>query len=140
EFCNQTLWGTLSASIIVHPRSLKDPAVAEAVERAIDDLRYGSVVVNHWSAVPYAMVSPTWGAYPGHPATDIQSGTGVVHNTYLLEDVEKSVVRGPFRMPMKPPWFHTHTELHALGQALSEWTATRDPRALPRLVWAAMRG
>jgi hypothetical protein len=59
-FCNDKLWGTLSATIIVHPRSLKDPLVADAVERAIDDLRYGSVVVNHWSAVPYGMVSTTW--------------------------------------------------------------------------------
>ncbi|MEX1178304.1 MAG: aldehyde dehydrogenase family protein [Nitriliruptor sp.] len=140
EFCNEQLWGTLSATIIVHPRSLKDPAVAAAVERAIDELRYGSVVINHWSAVPYAMVSPTWGAYPGHPATDIQSGAGVVHNTYLLEDVEKSVCRGPFRMPMKPPWFHTHTQLHKLGPALAEFTATRDPKVLPRLLWAAARG
>lgn len=140
EFCNETLWGTLSATIIVHPKSLKDPEVAAAVEQAIDDLRYGSVVVNHWSAVPYAMVSTTWGAYPGHPRTDIQSGTGVVHNTYLFEDVEKSVCRGPFRTPMKPPWFHTHGQLAQLGPALAEFTATRDARALPKLALAAARG
>jgi hypothetical protein len=140
EFCNEQLWGTLSASIIVHPKSLKDPLVADAVERAIDDLRYGSVVVNHWSAVPYAMVSPSWGAYPGHTRTDIGSGVGVVHNTYLLEDVEKSVCRGPFRMPTKPPWFHTHTQLPALGKALAEFTATRDLRVLPKLLLAASRG
>jgi hypothetical protein len=140
EFCNDTLWGTLSASILVHPRSMKDPLIAAAVERAIDTLRYGSVVVNHWAAVPYAMVSTTWGAYPGHPRTDIQSGTGVVHNTYLLEDVEKSVCRGPFRMPTKPPWFHTHRTVPALGRALAEFTATRDPKVLPRLLWAAARG
>lgn len=140
QFCNEQLWGSLSASIIVHPKSLKDPLVADAVERAIDELRYGSVVVNHWSAVPYAMVSPTWGAYPGHTRTDIGSGIGVVHNTYLLEDVQKSVCRGPFRMPTKPPWFHTHTQLPALGKALAEFTATRDPRAVPKLLIAAMRG
>jgi acyl-CoA reductase-like NAD-dependent aldehyde dehydrogenase len=139
-FCNETLWGTLSASIIVHPKSLKDPLVAEAVERAIDDLRYGSVVVNHWSAVPYAMVSPTWGAYPGHTLDDIQSGAGVVHNTFLLEDVEKSVCRGPFRTPTKPPWFHTHRQLPALGKALVEYTATKHPKVLLRLLAAAGRG
>ncbi|MTV27279.1 aldehyde dehydrogenase [Nitriliruptoraceae bacterium ZYF776] len=140
DFCNDTLWGTLSATILVHPASLKDPLIAEAVERAIDDLRYGSVVVNHWAAVPYAMVSTTWGAYPGHELTDIQSGRGVVHNTYLLEDVEKSVCRGPFRMPMKPPWFHTHRQLQPLGRALAAFTATRDPKVLPKLLWAAARG
>jgi acyl-CoA reductase-like NAD-dependent aldehyde dehydrogenase len=140
EFCNETCWGSLSASIIVHPKSLKDPAVADAVERAIDDLRYGSVVVNHWSAVAYGMGSTSWGAYPGHTPDDIQSGTGVVHNTYLLEDVEKSVVRGPFRVPLTPVWFHTHRELAALGPAFTACSATRDPRLLPRVLWAAARG
>jgi hypothetical protein len=102
EFCNDTLWGTLSATIIVHPKSLKDPEVAAAVERAIDDLRYGSVVVNHWSAVPYGMCRPL-GRLPGaHELDDIQSGRGVVHNTYLLEDVEKSVVRGSVPPPLTP--------------------------------------
>jgi hypothetical protein len=139
EFCNEGLWGTLSATIIVHPRSLKDPMVADAVERAIDELRYGSVVVNHWSAVPYGMVSTSWGAYPGHTPEDIQSGTGVVHNTYLLEDVEKSVVRGPFRVPLTPAWFHTNRRSHALSSAFAEFTATRDPRIVPRLLWAAAR-
>lgn len=139
-FCNDTLWGTLSASIIVHPRSLKDPDVAAAVERAVDELRYGSVVVNHWSAAAYAFVSPSWGAYPGAEATDIQSGRGVVHNTYLLEDVEKSVVRGPFRAPTKPAWFHTHRTLSELFPEVARFTATRDPRLFPKVVWAALRG
>jgi hypothetical protein len=139
-FCNDTLWGTLSASIIVHPRSLKDPDVAAAVERAIDELRYGSVVVNHWSGAAYAFVSPSWGAYPGAEATDIQSGRGVVHNTYLLEDVEKSVVRGPFRAPMKPAWFHTHRALAELLPEVARFTATRDPRLFPKVAWAAVRG
>ncbi|MFA9430854.1 aldehyde dehydrogenase family protein [Egicoccus sp. AB-alg2] len=140
EFCNETLWGTLSASIIVHPESLRDPEIAAAVERAIDRLRYGSVVVNHWSAVAYGMVSTTWGAYPGATPQDIQSGRGVVHNSYLLEDVEKSVVRGPFRPPMKPVWFHTHRGLAKLAPKLAEFTATGDRGLLPSILWHAARG
>ncbi|MBT8467300.1 MAG: aldehyde dehydrogenase family protein, partial [Deltaproteobacteria bacterium] len=53
EFCNERVWGTLACSIIVHPKSLKDPAVAEAVERAIANLRYGAIAVNHWSGLVY---------------------------------------------------------------------------------------
>lgn len=140
DFCNTTLWGTLSASIIVHPASLRDPEIAAAVERAIDELRYGSVVVNHWSAAPYAFVSPSWGAYPGAPLNDIQSGRGVVHNTFLLEDIEKSVVRGPFRPPVKPVWFHTHAALHQLLPEVARFTATRHPTALAKLLAAAARG
>jgi hypothetical protein len=140
DFCNDTLWGTLSASIIVHPASLKDPEIAAAVERAIDDLRYGSVVVNHWSAVPYGMVSTSWGGYPGAELDDIQSGRDVVHNTYLLERVEKSVVRGPFRPPLKPVWFHTHRTVAQLGPKLAQLMATGDLRKVPGVALAAARG
>jgi hypothetical protein len=140
DFCNDTLWGTLSASIIVHPDSLKDPEIAAAVERAIDDLRYGSVVVNHWSAVPYGMVSTSWGAYPGSELNDIQSGRDVVHNTYLLERIEKSVVRGPFRPPIKPVWFHTHRTVAQLGPKLAQMTATGELRHVPGVVMTAARG
>jgi hypothetical protein len=118
---------------------LKDPDVAAAVERAIDDLRYGSVVVNDWSGQAYAMVNLSWGAYPGSPDADIQSGRGVVHNTYLLEDVEKSVVRGPFRPPLKPLWFHSHGTLDQVLPTLAQYTATGDPRFLPKVVASALR-
>jgi acyl-CoA reductase-like NAD-dependent aldehyde dehydrogenase len=140
EFCNERLWGTLSATILVHPRTAADPAVAAALERALDRLRYGSVVVNHWSAVPYAMVSPSWGAWPGATAHDVQSGIGVVHNTYLLEDVEKSVVRGPFRLPTTPAWFHTHRTLDVLLRRLAPFAVDGDLRRVPGLALAALRG
>jgi hypothetical protein len=38
EFCNDKLWGTLNANLIVHPYSLKDPRINEAVERAITEV------------------------------------------------------------------------------------------------------
>ena len=140
DFCNDTLWGTLAAAIIVHPRSLDDPEVAEAVERAIDRLEYGTVVVNHFTGAAFAFVSPAWGAYPGPSATDIQSGEGFVHNTYLLEDVQKSVVRGPFRPPVKPVWFHNHRTAHELLPKVARLTATGSPARLPGVLWSALRG
>ena len=36
EFANRRLWGTLSATLIVHPQSLKDPQIAAAVDQAGD--------------------------------------------------------------------------------------------------------
>ena len=139
DFCNDTLWGTLSASILVHPKSMKDPAIAAAVERAIDRLEYGSVVVNHWSAVPFATMSMSWGAYPGHTNQDIQSGRGVVHNTFMIEDVEKCVLRGPFRTPAKPITFHDVKTLPEIGRLLAEFEATRDVKLVPKLLWASLR-
>lgn len=139
DFCNDRVWGTLSASILVHPRSLEDPETAAALERAIDRLRYGSVVVNHWSAVTYGMVTTPWGAYPGSTRSDIRSGTGVVHDTYLLPEVEKAVVRGPFRTMTKPLWFHTNRTARQQAELLARLEAG-DRTVLPKLTWHALRG
>ena len=140
EFCNDTLWGTLGATIVVHPRSMKDPAVATAVEQAIADLRYGAVAVNTWTAAAYGWITTTWGAYPGATDEDIQSGRGVVHNSLMLDHVQKTVVRAPFRSPIKPPTFHTHRTLHEVGPRVTELEATGDLSTVPSLLWHAMRG
>jgi aldehyde dehydrogenase (NAD(P)+) len=65
EFANNRLWGTLVADLVVHPATLKDPRIAEAVERAIARLRYGVVSVNTWSGFAFVFGTPPWGAYPG---------------------------------------------------------------------------
>ncbi len=140
RFANDTCWGTLSCSIIVHPKSLKDPRTARAVEEAIADLRFGSVVVNHWAALSYAFVSTTWGAFPGHPKTDIRSGKGVVHNTYLFDKPQKSVIRGPFRVSPRPPWFLGHKTGPALGRKLTKFYYEPALRRIPSLLFSAIRG
>ncbi len=140
RFCNETLWGTLNATIIVHPRSLREPGVRDALERAIATLRYGSVSINHWSAISYALGVTTWGAFPGHTPDDIESGTGVVHNALMFSRAEKSVVRAPFRVWPKPPWFVTNTVGHLLGPKLARFEAAPSaPRALGVMV-TALRG
>ncbi|MCH2107461.1 MAG: aldehyde dehydrogenase family protein, partial [Planctomycetes bacterium] len=93
-FCNDVLFGTLSMSLVIDPRTKR--RYTAAYEAALRDLRYGSVVVNHWGALSYALVVTPWGAHPGHPLTDIQSGRGFVHNTRLFDRVQKAVVEGPF--------------------------------------------
>ena len=105
-FCNDVLWGSLNACIIVHPREEK--RLGDSIEQAISNLRYGSVAVNHWPGLCYGMGSTAWGAYPGHTLDDIQSGIGAVHNTYLFDRPQKSVLKGPFRVFPRPPWFVTH--------------------------------
>ncbi len=101
QFCNDTLWGSLNATILVHPRSVGDARVRDALERAIADLRYGSVSVNHWAAISYALGVTTWGAFPGHTPDDIQSGTGVVHNTLMFS--RPGEVRGARAVPGVAP-------------------------------------
>ncbi len=138
-FCNEQLMGTLGATLVVHPRSLDDPEVAAAVERAVEELRYGTVAINLWSGLAYIMVAPPWGAFPGSPLTDIQSGRGVVHNTFLLEDVEKTVLRGPFRQPGTPAWFHTLGRPDRVYRLAAELAAGWDTRTLARLGWHFLR-
>ncbi|UCH29218.1 MAG: aldehyde dehydrogenase [Myxococcales bacterium] len=139
-FCNERIWGTLNASIIVHPKSLKDPAIAEAVERAIANLRYGTVAVNHWAGLNFALVTTTWGAFPGHTIDDIRSGQGVVHNTYMFDRPQKTVLRGPFRVFPTPAWFVNNKNAAEIGRKMTYFNADPSLVRLPGLLWAGLRG
>ncbi len=140
DFANEHLWGTLNCTLLVHPSSLADRAVGPAVERAIAELRYGTVTVNCWAAVGYGLVLPPWGAYPGHDVYDIQSGSGVVHNTLMFDRSQKTVVRAPFRMMPKPLWFQSHQTCREIGEKLTHFEAEPSPWQLPGILWEAVRG
>ncbi|MCJ7710786.1 MAG: aldehyde dehydrogenase family protein, partial [Chloroflexi bacterium] len=140
RFANETLWGTLNATLIVDPRTAKDAATGPAVERAIDHLRYGTVSLNHWSAIGYGLGITPWGAYPGNGRTDIGSGTGFVHNPLMFERVEKTVVRSPFRAWPKPIWFAGHRTAHRVVPHLVRFEGDRRPDRLIPIVWFALRG
>jgi acyl-CoA reductase-like NAD-dependent aldehyde dehydrogenase len=114
RFCNDRLWGTLSAEIVMP----KEPALAPALDQAIRDLRYGTVAVNVWPAISYATMTPPWGGHPSATLEDIQSGLGWVHNTYLLEGVDKAVFRAPLTPPLKPAWHFDNRTTHVQAQRL----------------------
>jgi acyl-CoA reductase-like NAD-dependent aldehyde dehydrogenase len=137
-FANDSLWGSLNATLIVRPSSMRDPEVGAAVEKAVADLRYGTVAINHWSALGFALGVTPWGAFPGHPRNDIGSGTDVVHNTLMFSRVEKTVIRAPFRAWPKPVWFGTHRTARSLAPMLVRFEANpsllRLAAMLPRAV------
>ncbi|NND85510.1 MAG: aldehyde dehydrogenase [Acidimicrobiia bacterium] len=139
EFCNEKVWGSLNVTILVHPTSLKDPAVAEAVEQAIADLRYGSIGVNVWAGIAYALVTPTWGAHPGHPRNDIQTGVGTVHNSFLFTKPQKSVVRAPFISRPTPLWVSGHRTLDEVAKRLVDLEAGPSWAQVPALLAHALR-
>ncbi len=139
-FANNRLWGTLSATLVVHPATLKDPALAAAVERAIARLRYGAVAVNTWGGLTFAFASPPWGAYSGSTPADIQSGTGFVHNTPMLDGIEKVVLRHPVISRPKPGFFPTHRTAHIVARRLTALDEHASWRKVPGVVAAAMRG
>lgn len=138
EVANDVCWGTLSCIVLVHPETQK--AYAAELDRAIAALRYGGIGINVWAGVIYGLVSPTWGAFPGHPLEDIQSGRGVVHNAFLFDHPQKSVVRAPFRIRPTPAWFPDHKTLHQLAPALTRFEAGPSLLKLAPVLAAAMRG
>jgi acyl-CoA reductase-like NAD-dependent aldehyde dehydrogenase len=139
-FCNDNLWGSLNANIIVHPTSLKDPAICDAVERAVANLRYGTVAMNYWSGTSFVLGTTTWGAFPGHALSDIQSGNGIVHNTLMFSRPQKTVLRGPFRATPTPPWFATRgNAARAVFPRLADLEAAPSPVKVPAIVLAALK-
>jgi acyl-CoA reductase-like NAD-dependent aldehyde dehydrogenase len=141
EFCNEKIYGTLNATILVHPQSLKDHAVAEAVERAVANLRYGTVSINYWAAGGFCLGTTTWGAFPGHELDDIQSGIGVVHNSLMFSRPQKSVMRCSFRVTPPPPWFATRDRAgREVFRRMTYLEQAPSMAKIPALAMAAMRG
>jgi aldehyde dehydrogenase (NAD(P)+) len=150
RFANDRLMGTLGCQILVHPATAKE--LGPALEQAIADLRYGTIAVNAWSGVAFLISTAHWGAFPGHPLEDIQSGRGVVHNAFLLDGTQKSVVRAPFapfprcltlgevHMSPKPPWFVTHRHGAKLGRLLANFEFAPAVHKLPAIFAAALSG
>ncbi len=139
EFCNDVVWGTLSMTILVDPRTLSVGPIGAAVDRAVANLRYGSIGVNAWHALSFAFATTSWGAYPGHEATDIQSGRGAVGNAYLFARPQKSVVRGPFVATPPPAWFATNPHAGQVMRRLLAFEADPSWFKVPGLVRAAMK-
>ncbi|HEX4755145.1 MAG TPA: aldehyde dehydrogenase family protein [Candidatus Dormibacteraeota bacterium] len=149
DFCNDTLWGTLGANIIIHPTTAR--LYAPALDRAIARLRYGCIGVNAWTGVGFLLAQASWGAFPGHTVDDIQSGVGVVHNSLLFDRPQKSVVRAPFHpyprslahgrttLLPTPPWFVTHRRAHLVSERLTRFEAHRSVRHVPGIFAAALR-
>lgn len=140
EFCNNKLWGSLNATLIIHPKTLKDPAVKAAFERAICKLKYGTVAVNTFPGLSFVFASPPWGAYPGATQDNIQSGNGFVHNTAMLEGIEKAVIRAPLTAFPKPAFFPSHRTAQTVIRRLVEMEEKASWSKVPGIVWAALQG
>ncbi|MFC9284550.1 aldehyde dehydrogenase family protein [Streptomyces collinus] len=150
DFANDTLPGTLGATLIVHPST--ERTHAGAVEGSLADLRYGTIGVNTWSGVNFLLGYTPWGAHPGHTRQAIGSGIGFVNNAFMLEDVEKTVLRAPFApaprglltgcpsLSPKPPYFLTNRTGRATLERLTRFTTAPNPALLPALFASALRG
>ena len=151
DFANDRLHGTLGANILVHPRELKSIG-ADAFDRLLEGLRYGTIAINAWTGVGYLSPLASWGAFPGHTPDNIQSGLGVVHNGLLLARAERTVIRGPFRpfprswatghasLTPVPPWFVHNRTAATTGERLVGFSASPGWHKLPKVFASALRG
>ena len=138
DFLNDRVFGSLCASVSFPSHSRREHAADE--DRCLEKLRYGTVCVNQWSGLAYGLVSPPWGAYPGATLDCVDSGIGNVHNIYLLDKYEKTVLYGPLINFPKPVWFAGHkTALDVAKRLFSLYDQTSIAR-LPALFSAALRG
>lgn len=137
-FANDECWGTLSSNVLIDPKT--EAAHKALFDKAIADLRYGTIAINCWSGLGYGIVNATWGAFPGHPLTDIQSGQGVVHNGLLLDHPQKSVIRAPWIIKPTPAWFTDHKNNVALGQIMTGFEAAPSLLKVPKVAITALKG
>ncbi|MFF3734837.1 aldehyde dehydrogenase family protein [Streptomyces sp. NPDC002476] len=149
DFANYVLPGTLGATVLVHPRTEK--AASPAVRDAVAALRYGTLGVNCWPGVGFLLGYTPWGAYPGHTRQAVGSGTGFVHNAFMLGEIEKTVLRAPFApaprglfagspsLSPRPPYFATSRTGRVTLERLTHFVAAPRARSLPALVFSALR-
>ncbi|MHC4379471.1 MAG: aldehyde dehydrogenase family protein [Planctomycetota bacterium] len=116
DLVNGSVYGTLSCSIFAAPTANRI-----ALEDAVDHLAYGSVGVNTWGGLGFALGTTTWGAFPGHTREHPESGIGVVHNTFQFDSPQNTILRGRFRPWLKPVWMSGHRSLEALGRRLVDY-------------------
>ncbi len=142
KFVNERVWGTLSAMVVVHPDTLKDPKGKAAVEKALRELRYGAVVVNSWAGAVFGLGVAPWGAHPSSTLQDIQSGRGWVHNTMMFDHdaLEKFVFSAPVKASPIHPWFPGHKTADALAKKLIDFEMGPSWLKLPGIAATALRG
>ncbi|HAN31742.1 MAG TPA: aldehyde dehydrogenase, partial [Myxococcales bacterium] len=140
EFCNETLWGQLGATVIVPPSIERHPTTAQALALMLDELRYGAIGVNQWSAVNYSLGVTPWGSFPDNTLQDIGSGIGFVHNTPMFEGLEKSISRASIVPVRLPPWMLGHNHAHVAAKHCVNFENDRSILTLAKAALAGIRG
>ena len=150
DFANNRLEGNLGANLLVDPATANK--YSKALDKAISDLRFGCIGVNAWAGVVFLTSRAAWGAYAGNSLDDIQSGSGVVHNSLMLDRPQKNVLWAPFRpfprsarhggltMAVKPPWFLGNATSLSTARQFTHFAADPRPTRLPALFASALRG
>jgi hypothetical protein len=139
-FANDTVWGTLNATLFVHPKVEASSSAKAALDESLRDLRFGTVAINAWPALGYALGTTPWGGHPSATLANVQSGLGWVHNTVMLEAIEKCVIRAPLKPMPKQIYFPSHKTLDQVGRRLVDFEGAPSWLKVPGLAVAALSG
>ncbi len=115
EFANEQLWGTLCATLTVPVAFRHTERGRREFQAALTRLRYGTICINQWSGIAFALLTLPWGGHPSSTILDPQSGIGFVHNSFGLQEVEKSVLEGPIVVVPKPIWTPGHRQAERIA-------------------------
>ena len=138
EYVNNELWGNLGVTVLIknHRKKTNQSILNDYVE----NLKYGTVAINEWSALGFVIPTLQWGGYPGNKDNDIQSGQSIVHNSLLFESPQKGVVYSRFRLSpiIDPPWFVTNKKAHRIFKNLTYYQATKSKINLVKLIFSTL--
>ncbi len=151
EFANNELYGTLGANIVIHPKTIQQIGV-KRFESLLLRLRYGTIAINAWTGLGFLLSPCPWGGFPGADLNRPQSGIGTVHNSFMLDETERTIVKAPWRpfprgllslqfsLLPRPPWFITNRRQHILGKLLTEFQYRPSWFKLPKIFLNALKG
>ncbi|MEZ4249266.1 MAG: hypothetical protein R3B99_13645 [Polyangiales bacterium] len=135
---NDTMWGTLSCSILVHPKTMKDPKMARVVEEAI------AAPASAASRSTSGRVSATRprldavGAFPGTSCTTFAAAAAGSTTAYLRPRAEGGREEGRGANP-KPAWFVNNKNSHGIGRALTDFNAKPGIANFAKVIANALR-
>jgi hypothetical protein len=135
---NDKIWGTLAATITVSDEFQQSNA--DALDVALQELRFGTIGINQWPALSFALMSPPWGGHPSSSLQDAKSGIDFVHNTYLLDRPEKTILRAPLKVKPKPIWNSNHRHPERVTWDLLNLYRSPSLLKLPRLCLSSFTG
>ena len=138
DYVNNHLWGNLGVTVLI--KNHKKKTNQGILNTYIEELKYGTVAINEWSALGFVIPTLPWGGYPGNKDNDIQSGQGYVHNALLFESPQKGIVYSRFRLSplIDPPWFVTNRKAHRIFKHLTYYQATKSKINLIKLIFSTL--
>jgi aldehyde dehydrogenase (NAD(P)+) len=151
DYANDQLHGTLGANVLIHPATIRGIG-KKKFEALIAKLHYGTIAINAWTGLGFLLVQCPWGAFPGHTLDNVASGIGFVHNSFMFDRPERTVVSAPFRpfprnlasggmtLLPRPPWFITNRRQGKIAELLTQLQYRPSFAKLPRIMMHALLG